>query len=157
MATFPDHSRPTVDNYHPYLLREHANLANSCFYLRAEKDDNKVILEDKDLEVIGSPNVVLYDDTTIIVQHIETGYWMSYKVSLPILGNLATNENLGWIKAGQNWSSRTQEQARVPKSAIVETTWLNHRWKVNRGWFFKHPKLGPSKSLIFECFIGAKN
>ena len=49
--------------------------------MRAEKDDNKVILEDKDLEVIGSPNVVLYDDTTIIVQHIETGYWMSYKVS----------------------------------------------------------------------------
>ena len=39
-----------------------------------------MILEDKDLEVIGSPNVVLYDDTTIIVQHIETGYWMSYKV-----------------------------------------------------------------------------
>jgi hypothetical protein len=60
--------------------RENANLANACFYLRAEKDDNKVILEDKDLEVIGSPNCVLYDDTTIIVQHIETGYWMSYKV-----------------------------------------------------------------------------
>lgn len=62
------------------ISRDKASLANSCFYLRAEKDDNKVILEDKDLEVIGTPNCVLYDDTIIIVQHIETGYWLSYKV-----------------------------------------------------------------------------
>ena len=48
-----------------------------------------MILEDKDLEVIGSPNVVLYDDTTIIVQHIETGYWMSYKVC---------SNDRGWLR-----------------------------------------------------------
>ena len=50
------------------------------YYSRAEKDDNKVILEDKDLEVIGSPAVVQYDDTTVILQHIESGLWLSYKV-----------------------------------------------------------------------------
>ena len=42
------------------------------------KDDNKVILEDKDLEVIGVPNV-RYDDVTVIAQHMETGFWLSYK------------------------------------------------------------------------------
>ena len=60
------------------LRKEDANLANSCFYLRAEKDDNKVILEDKDLEVIGTPSVQ-YDDTNVIIQHIESGLWLSYK------------------------------------------------------------------------------
>lgn len=60
------------------LRREDANLANSCFYLRAEKDDNKVILEDKDLEIIGSPSIQ-YDNTEVIIQHIESGLWMSYK------------------------------------------------------------------------------
>ena len=48
------------------------------FYERAEKDDNKVILEDKDLEVIGTPSVQ-YDDTNVIIQHIESGLWLSYK------------------------------------------------------------------------------
>ena len=59
--------------------REEATLANSCFYFRDCKDDNKVILEDKDLEVIGSPSVI-YDDCTVIAQHIESGLWLSYKV-----------------------------------------------------------------------------
>ena len=62
------------------LGKEEANLAATCFYLREVKDDNKVILEDKDLEVIGVPNV-RYDDVTVIAQHMETGYWLSYKVS----------------------------------------------------------------------------
>ena len=53
-------------------------LSATCFYLREVKDDNKVILEDKDLEVIGVPNV-RYDDVTVIAQHMETGYWLSYK------------------------------------------------------------------------------
>ncbi len=60
------------------LTREQANLANSCFYLRSEKDDNKVILEDKDLEVIGTPQVQ-YDETNVILQHLESGLWLSYK------------------------------------------------------------------------------
>ena len=56
-------------------------MSNSCFYLRPEKDDNKVLLEDKDLEVIGSSGVIQYDDTNVILQHIESGLWFSYKVS----------------------------------------------------------------------------
>ena len=61
-------------------FREEAAMSNSCFYLRPEKDDNKVILEDKDLEVIGSSGVIQYDDTNVILQHIESGLWFSYKV-----------------------------------------------------------------------------
>ena len=62
----------------PFNCREEANLAAASFYLREVKDDNKVILEDKDLEVIGVPNV-RYDDVTVIAQHMETGFWLSYK------------------------------------------------------------------------------
>ena len=57
-------------------------MSNSCFYLRPEKDDNKVILEDKDLEVIGLSGVIQYDDTNVILQHIESGLWFSYKVKI---------------------------------------------------------------------------
>ncbi len=56
-------------------------MAVSAFYLRKEKDDEKKILEDKDLEVLGSP-IIKYGDSTVIVQHVETGLWLSYKVEL---------------------------------------------------------------------------
>ncbi|XP_064091922.1 ryanodine receptor-like isoform X19 [Macrobrachium nipponense] len=60
------------------LPREEATVAATAFYLREEKDDNKVILEDKDLEVIGTP-LIKYGDSTVIVQHMETGLWLSYR------------------------------------------------------------------------------
>ncbi|XP_066971324.1 ryanodine receptor isoform X26 [Macrobrachium rosenbergii] len=60
------------------LPRDEATVAATAFYLREEKDDNKVILEDKDLEVIGTP-LIKYGDSTVIVQHIETGLWLSYR------------------------------------------------------------------------------
>lgn len=55
-------------------------MAVSAFYLRFEKDDQKVTLEDKDLEVLGTP-IIKYGDSTVIVQHVETSLWLSYKVS----------------------------------------------------------------------------
>lgn len=61
------------------MCRNEANLAVSAFYLRKEKDDEKKVLEDKDLEVLGSP-IIKYGDSTVIVQHVETGLWLSYKV-----------------------------------------------------------------------------
>lgn len=39
-----------------------------------------MILEDKDLEVIGTP-LIKYGDSTVIVQHVDTGLWLSYRVS----------------------------------------------------------------------------
>ena len=71
----------TITKFYNHVnFREDAAMSNSCFYLRPEKDDNKVILEDKDLEVIGSSGVIQYDDTNVILQHIESGLWFSYKV-----------------------------------------------------------------------------
>ncbi|KAG5681994.1 hypothetical protein PVAND_011393 [Polypedilum vanderplanki] len=58
--------------------RDDATTAQTAFCLRQEKDDQKVVLEDKDLEVIGSP-IIKYGDSTVIVQHAETGLWLSYK------------------------------------------------------------------------------
>lgn len=54
-------------------------MSSTAFYLREEKDDNKVLLEDKDLEVIGTP-LIKYGDSTVIIQHMETGLWLSYRV-----------------------------------------------------------------------------
>ena len=59
--------------------RDDATLATSTFCLRQEKDDQKVVLEEKDLEVIGAP-IIKYGDSTVIVQHSESGLWLSYKV-----------------------------------------------------------------------------
>lgn len=36
-------------------------------------------MEDKDLEVIGAP-IIKYGDSTVLVQHSETGLWLTYKV-----------------------------------------------------------------------------
>lgn len=69
-----------------FFLREEANTATTAFCLRKEKDDQKVVLEDKDLEVIGSP-IIKYGDSTVIVQHSETGLWLSYKVRLSVYLN----------------------------------------------------------------------
>jgi len=63
------------------VCRDEANLSVSAFYLRYEKDDQKVILEDKDLEVLGTP-IIKYGDSTVIVQHVESSLWLSYKVSI---------------------------------------------------------------------------
>ncbi|XP_043197981.1 ryanodine receptor-like isoform X5 [Amphibalanus amphitrite] len=60
------------------IHRSDSTVASTTFYLREEKDDNKVMLEDKDLEVIGTP-LIKYGDSTVIVQHIESGLWLSYK------------------------------------------------------------------------------
>lgn len=38
-----------------------------------------MVLEEKDLEVIGAP-IIKYGDSTVIVQHSESGLWLSYKV-----------------------------------------------------------------------------
>lgn len=63
-----------------WFCRDEATTASSTFRLRQEKVDQKVVLEDKDLEVIGTP-IIKYGDTTVIVQHCETLLWLSYKVS----------------------------------------------------------------------------
>lgn len=61
------------------VFRDEATTALSTFCLRQEKDDQKVVLEDKDLEVIGAP-IIKYGDSTVLVQHSETGLWLTYKV-----------------------------------------------------------------------------
>lgn len=38
-----------------------------------------MVLEEKDLEVIGAP-IIKYGDSTVIVQHSESVLWLSYKV-----------------------------------------------------------------------------
>ncbi|XP_065200353.1 ryanodine receptor [Planococcus citri] len=60
------------------VTREEATTATSTFCLRQEKDDQKTVLEDKDLEVIGAP-IIKYGDSTVLVQHSETGLWLTYK------------------------------------------------------------------------------
>ncbi|XP_055904500.1 ryanodine receptor isoform X11 [Eupeodes corollae] len=60
------------------VKKEDATISSTTFCLRQEKDDQKVVLEDKDLEIIGAP-IIKYGDTTVIVQHCESSLWLSYK------------------------------------------------------------------------------
>ena len=103
------------------LKREDANLANSCFYLREEKDDNKVILEEKDLEIIGVATVQ-YDDKEVIVQHIESGLWMSYKtyqVRKPGVGLVEEKQVIlheeGRMDDGVAFSRSQEEEAKTAR------------------------------------------
>lgn len=66
--------------YNICCCRDEATTALSTFCLRQEKDDLKVVLEDKDLEVIGAA-IIKYGDSTVLVQHAETGLWVTYKVT----------------------------------------------------------------------------
>lgn len=65
--------------YVVFFYSDEATTSCSTFCLRHEKDDQKVVLEDKDLEIIGAP-IIKYGDSTVIVQHFESGLWVSYKV-----------------------------------------------------------------------------
>ena len=103
------------------LKREDANLANSCFYLREEKDDNKVILEEKDLEIIGVATVQ-YDDKEVIVQHIESGLWMSYRtyqVRKPGVGLVEEKQVIlheeGRMDDGVAFSRSQEEEAKTAR------------------------------------------
>jgi len=66
-----------------FFPRNEATIETSTFWLRQEKDDQKIILEDKDLEVIGMP-IIKYGDSTVIMQHATTCLWVSYKVNKKI-------------------------------------------------------------------------
>lgn len=60
------------------LKQQEASISSTTFCLRQEKDDQKIVLEDKDLEIIGSP-IIKYGDSTVIIQHSESSLWLSYK------------------------------------------------------------------------------
>jgi hypothetical protein len=73
--------------FYIFARRDDATLASSTFCLRQQKDDLKVVLEERDLEVIGAP-IIKYGDSTVIVQHSESGLWLSYKVCIRIVRRL---------------------------------------------------------------------
>lgn len=66
------------DNSICLVSREDATVSLTSFCVRADKDDKKIEIDEKEEEVIGSP-LIKYGDTSIIVQHLETGFWLSYR------------------------------------------------------------------------------
>uniref|UniRef100_T1E1N4 Putative ryanodine receptor n=1 Tax=Cupiennius salei TaxID=6928 RepID=T1E1N4_CUPSA len=67
------------DNREVYLVnKDEAPVAATAFGLRQTKDDKKIVLDEKEEEVLGSP-LIKYGDTTVFLQHQETGLWLSYK------------------------------------------------------------------------------
>lgn len=79
--------------------RNEATIETSTFSLRQEKDDQKIVLEDKDLEVIGTP-IIKYGDSTVIMQHATTCLWVSYKVCFSL--NLYFSISSPWRIENQN-------------------------------------------------------
>ena len=66
------------DNSICLVSREDATVPMTAFCVRADKDDKKIEIDEKEEEVIGSP-LIKYGDTPIIIQHLETGFWLSYR------------------------------------------------------------------------------
>ena len=63
------------------LSREEATIERAAFCLKPNKEknkDDKRDLDEKDEEIIGLP-LIKFGDTTVYVQHCETGLWLSYK------------------------------------------------------------------------------
>lgn len=104
-----------------YLVRkEDATISSSTFGLRQEKDDLKVVLEDKDLEIIGAP-IIKYGDSTVIMQHAESGLWVSYKVMemsnpsdsvliVSIFFRLMRQRKRAWAKSRRNKPFSTKKE-----------------------------------------------
>jgi ryanodine receptor 2 len=66
------------DNSICLIPREEATVPLTAFCFRSDKDDKKIEIDEKEEEVIGSP-LIKYGDTSFIIQHLETGYWLSYR------------------------------------------------------------------------------
>nr|XP_026484093.1 ryanodine receptor isoform X5 [Vanessa tameamea] len=119
-----------------YLIsREEATTASCAFCLRQEKDDQKVVLEDKDLEVIGAP-IIKYGDSTVIVQHSETGLWLSYKsyeTKKKGLGKVEEKQAIlheeGKMDDGLDFSRSQEEESRtarvIRKCSSLFTKFIN--------------------------------
>lgn len=60
------------------ISRDVATVESTAFCLRQTKDDKKTVIDEKDEEVIGTP-LIKYGDTTVFLQHLETGLWLSYR------------------------------------------------------------------------------
>ena len=60
------------------VAQESATVENTGFCLRPNKDDKKIVLDEKEEEVLGSA-LIKYGDTTVYLQHLETGLWLSYR------------------------------------------------------------------------------
>lgn len=58
--------------------KDQASVEATAFGLRQTKDDKKIVLDEKEEEVLGSP-LIKYGDTTVFIQHFETGLWLSYR------------------------------------------------------------------------------
>lgn len=70
------------DNNEIVLLScEEATISRTAFCLKVNKEknkDDKRESDEKEEEIIGQP-LIKFGDTTVFVQHIETGLWLSYK------------------------------------------------------------------------------
>lgn len=63
------------------LSAEEATVERSTFCLKPNKEknkDDKRDVDEKDEEIIGSPSIK-FGDTTVYVQHVDSGTWLSYK------------------------------------------------------------------------------
>ncbi|XP_046677460.1 LOW QUALITY PROTEIN: ryanodine receptor-like [Homalodisca vitripennis] len=103
------------------VTRDEATTALSTFCLRQEKDDQKVVLEDKDLEVIGAP-IIKYGDSTVLVQHSETGLWLtskSYETKKKGVGKVEEKQAVlheeGKMDDGLDFSRSQEEESRTAR------------------------------------------
>ena len=119
----------------------------SAFYLRFEKDDQKVTLEDKDLEVLGTP-IIKYGDSTVIVQHVETSLWLSYKVSATL--NITYLQWIIWVLINlQTYETKKKGVGKVEEKQAI----LHEEGKMDDGLEFSRSQEEESRTarVIRKC------
>ena len=112
--------------------------------MRQEKDDQKIVLEDKDLEVIGAP-IIKYGDSTVIVQHSETGLWLSYKVRTEIIIVIC----IEYIIYFQSYETKKKGVGKVEEKQAV----LHEEGKMDDGLDFSRSQEEESRTarVIRKC------
>lgn len=116
--------------------------------MRKEKDDEKKILEDKDLEVLGSP-IIKYGDSTVIVQHVETGLWLSYKVIIHSFTIVLSAVDLTHFYARKTYETKKKGVGKVEEKQAI----LHEEGKMDDGLEFSRSQEEESRTarVIRKC------
>ncbi|OTF69202.1 ryanodine receptor-like protein, partial [Euroglyphus maynei] len=117
------------------LSREEATIERAAFCLKPNKEknkDDKRDIDEKDEEIIGSP-LIKFGDTTVYVQHVETGLWLSYKTyetKKRGVGKVEEKQAImseeGKMDDGLEFSRSQEEEAKTARVIRKCETQFNH-------------------------------
>ncbi|OQV16827.1 Ryanodine receptor [Hypsibius exemplaris] len=115
--------------------QDKATMEETVFFLKASKDDKEFGLNEKEKEEEGmGPQVVKYGDTDFLVQHAQSGLWLSYQTNEvtkkgvgKVEEKIAVMLEEGHMDDTLTFSRSQQEESRSGR-VIRKCTYLFHRF-----------------------------